>query len=37
MRRAHDIMRPDTLAAIYGVPMGIIAHPTRGEPLSYVL
>lgn len=34
---AHDIMQPDTLAAIYGVPMGIIPHPTRGEPLSYVL
>jgi iron complex transport system ATP-binding protein len=34
---AHDLMRPETLAAIYGVPMGIIAHPTRGEPLSYVL
>lgn len=34
---AHDIMQPGTLKAIYGVPMGIIPHPTRGEPLSYVL
>jgi iron complex transport system ATP-binding protein len=34
---AHDIMRADTLADIYGLPIGIIPHPTRGAPLSYVL
>jgi iron-chelate-transporting ATPase len=34
---AHEVMTPGTLAAIYGVPMGIMPHPTRGEPLSYVL
>jgi len=32
-----EIMRPDVLGAIYGVPMGVIPHPSRNEPLGYVL
>nr|WP_255476614.1 ATP-binding cassette domain-containing protein [Geminicoccus flavidas] len=31
------IMRPEVLRAIYGLDMGILPHPTRGEPLGYVL
>jgi iron-chelate-transporting ATPase len=34
---AAEIMRPETLAAIYGLPMGVMAHPARREPLAYVL
>jgi iron-chelate-transporting ATPase len=33
---AAGIMRPDVLAEIYGLPMGVLPHPTRGEPLGYV-
>lgn len=35
--RASDVMTPDVLGRIYGVPMGVLAHPTRGDPLGYVL
>jgi len=31
------IVRPDTLAAIYGLAMGIVPHPASGRPISYVL
>lgn len=31
-----DIMTPDALAAIYGIDMGIFAHPVTGDPISYV-
>ncbi len=34
---ATEIMAPETLAEIYGVPMGVLPHPTRGEPIAYVL
>ncbi|WP_453972206.1 ABC transporter ATP-binding protein [Amorphus sp. MBR-141] len=34
---ARAIMEPDILAAIYGVRMGVLPHPSRGEPLAYVL
>lgn len=30
------IIVPETLAALYGLPMGIMAHPATGQPLSYV-
>jgi len=32
----EDIMRPDTLAAIYGVRMGVMRHPTNALPISFV-
>ncbi|MEW6255470.1 MAG: ATP-binding cassette domain-containing protein [Pseudomonadota bacterium] len=32
-----DIVTPETLEAIYGVPMGVIPHPTHGTPMGYVL
>lgn len=36
-RGAPDaIVVPETLAALYGLPMGIFAHPATGQPLSYV-
>ena len=36
-RGAPDaIVVPETLAALYGLPMGIIPHPATGQPLSYV-
>ncbi|MCS0494539.1 ATP-binding cassette domain-containing protein [Ancylobacter sp. MQZ15Z-1] len=34
---AQEMMQPERLAAIYGLPMGVIAHPVSGKPLSYVL
>ncbi|MHB2265986.1 ABC transporter ATP-binding protein [Aliihoeflea sp. PC F10.4] len=30
------IVVPETLADLYGLPMGIFAHPATGQPLSYV-
>lgn len=30
------IMTPDTLAAIYGIPMGVLTSPEGGHPLCYV-
>jgi iron complex transport system ATP-binding protein len=30
------IMQPDQLQAIYGIPMGILANPAGGPPISYV-
>lgn len=35
--RAEEVMTPDVLGRIYGVPMGVLPHPTRGEPMGYVL
>nr|WP_245454199.1 ATP-binding cassette domain-containing protein [Aquabacter cavernae] len=32
-----DILTPETLHAIYGVPMGVMPHPVSGAPLGYVL
>lgn len=32
-----DILTPDTLNAVYGVPMGVMPHPVSGAPLGYVL
>ncbi|WP_029004557.1 ATP-binding cassette domain-containing protein [Azorhizobium doebereinerae] len=34
---ARELMRPDLLAALYGLPMGVLTHPVRDEPLGYVL
>ncbi|WP_428032478.1 ATP-binding cassette domain-containing protein [Ancylobacter sp.] len=34
---AHEIMEPDRLRAIYGLDMGVMAHPVSGKPMSYVL
>jgi iron complex transport system ATP-binding protein len=34
---ARDIMTGQTLAEIYGVPMGVLTHPLRGDPIGYVL
>lgn len=31
-----DIMRPDVLQQIYGIKMGIFAHPDSGIPVAYV-
>jgi len=31
------MMRADTLSEIYGVPMGVMAHPLSGAALGYVL
>jgi ferric hydroxamate transport system ATP-binding protein len=30
-----DLMRSDTLEEIYGIPMGIVAHPHGGTPISF--
>lgn len=30
------IMTPDTLAAIYGIPIGVVPHPESGAPIGYV-
>lgn len=34
---SRDIMAPDTLHEIYGLPIGVMPHPVTGEPLGYVL
>ena len=31
-----DLMRPEQLEAIYGLPMGVLPHPVTGKPISYV-
>ncbi|HSH41765.1 MAG TPA: ATP-binding cassette domain-containing protein [Arenicellales bacterium] len=31
-----DVVQPDSLHRIYGVEMGVIQHPERGVPVSYV-
>jgi ferric hydroxamate transport system ATP-binding protein len=31
-----ELMSTDRLEAIYGVPLGILAHPKTGAPISYV-
>lgn len=33
----RDIMEPETLRDIYGLPIGVMPHPVTGEPLGYVL
>jgi iron complex transport system ATP-binding protein len=33
---AGEIMRPDLLSAIYGLPMGVFAHPVSGTPIGYI-
>jgi ferric hydroxamate transport system ATP-binding protein len=32
----EDIMTAEQLRAIYGIPMGVMAHPDSGRPISYV-
>ncbi|KAA8995496.1 Fe3+-hydroxamate ABC transporter ATP-binding protein FhuC [Affinibrenneria salicis] len=32
----NEIMRAGVLEAIYGIPMGILAHPAGGAPVSFV-
>lgn len=34
--RPADIMRHDTLEAVYGLPMGVFPHPRTGSPMAYV-
>lgn len=34
---AHEIVVPEMLTRIYGVPMGVFSHPVSGEPVSYLL
>jgi iron complex transport system ATP-binding protein len=34
---AREIMTAEILADIYGVPMGVLTHPLRGDPIGYVL
>ncbi len=31
-----DLMHPERLKAIYGLPIGILSHPVTGKPISYV-
>lgn len=31
-----ELMQADRLQAIYGLPMGVLAHPVTGVPISYV-
>lgn len=31
-----EIMAPERLQAIYGVPLGILPHPRSGEPIAFV-
>ncbi|MCB8874872.1 ATP-binding cassette domain-containing protein [Acidisoma silvae] len=33
----EEIMQPEQLQAIYGLPLGILRHPATGRPISYVL
>jgi ferric hydroxamate transport system ATP-binding protein len=32
---ASELIRPDTLEEIYGIPMSIVAHPGGGTPISF--
>lgn len=32
-----ELIHPDRLEALYGVPMGTFAHPVTGRPVTYVL
>ncbi|HKR42401.1 MAG TPA: hypothetical protein VJU59_22475 [Paraburkholderia sp.] len=32
---AADLMCADMLSAIYGIPMGTVAHPDGGMPISF--
>ncbi|HEY8611365.1 MAG TPA: ATP-binding cassette domain-containing protein [Roseomonas sp.] len=31
-----EIMRPEVLQRLYGVPMGVLPHPTTGAPIGYL-
>lgn len=31
----EQLMRPETLGAIYGIPMGTVSHPGGGVPISF--
>ena len=31
-----EIMRPEMLARIYGLPVGVLPHPATGQPIGYV-
>jgi len=33
---AADMMRPELLSKIYGLPMGVFPHPVTGVPIGYV-
>lgn len=32
-----ELMHPERLEGLYGVPMGVFPHPTSGRPVTYVL
>jgi iron complex transport system ATP-binding protein len=32
----QELMQPEALESIYGVPMGILTHPQSGTPIAYV-
>jgi iron complex transport system ATP-binding protein len=32
-----DVVTPDVLGSIFGLPMGVMRHPTRDEPIGYIL
>jgi iron complex transport system ATP-binding protein len=32
----EEVMCPEQLQMIYGLPMGIVPHPVTGKPISYV-
>lgn len=34
---SHEMMKPETLKAIYGIDMGVVPHPVSGEPMGFVL
>ncbi|MGA0561408.1 ATP-binding cassette domain-containing protein [Ancylobacter sp. VNQ12] len=33
---ATDMMRPELLSKVYGLPMGVFPHPVTGVPIGYV-
>jgi iron complex transport system ATP-binding protein len=32
----EEVVQPDSLLRIFGVEMGVVQHPRRGIPVSYV-
>ena len=34
---ARELVAPDVLDRIYGLPMGVLSHPQTGAPITYVL
>lgn len=34
---ADEVVRPDALERIYGIPMGVMRHPRLATPISYVV